>query len=166
MFTFLKTSVLVGIGLLIAEKAKASTIIWNFEVSITTASNTGPVDPGDIFLGNLSYQATPVATVTVPDLELDFFFAGLNIDETTASIIQDPIFTQGSDPSLQFFVDLEPLGFAQSAFFRFNLDNSFEYSLDAVSEYAGQASFLAVTPEPTTFGLLLLGMSSFAHRRR
>ncbi len=154
MFPILKVQAALAFFFILLEKSEAATTFWQFEVTINSASPTSSVVTGDTFLGQLSYDSTTAPTIAAPDLELEFQFAGEFFDNSDDTATGYPLFLQEPETALTFCVDLESREFDTGSFFHIYPDNSFQYSLDGVSEYEGSITFQPI-PEPSPLALLL-----------
>ena len=156
MFPILKVMTVLGFSFGLLEGIEAATTISQFEVTINTAGPESSVVSGDTFLGHISYDSTDAPTIAAPDLKLEFQFAGTLFDASDDHAIGYPLFVQTPETALTFCLDLEARGYGTGSFFHIYPDNSFQYSLDGVSEYEGSVEFLSI-PEPNPLALLLSG---------
>ena len=163
----LKIWAILGASFVLTEKSQAATVLWQLEVTITSANPSSSVVIGDTFQGELSYEAASSPTIAAPDLNLQFEFAGQNFDNSDETATGYPLFIQDPIPGLTFCVDLEDQENPAGSFFHIYPDNSFQYSLDGASEYEGWVTFQLI-PEPSPLALLLSGglVAGLLNRKR
>jgi len=158
MMPVLKIWAILGASFVLTEKSQAATVLWQLEVTITSANPSSSVVISDTFQS---------PTIAAPDLNLQFEFAGQNFDNSDDTATGYPLFIQDPIPGLTFCVDLEDQENPAGSFFHIYPDNSFQYSLDGASEYEGLVTFQLI-PEPSPLALLLSGglVAGLLNRKR